>query len=84
MLIVFNVLRSPHENKADIVSAMVAWRKVFAVYAGDFVLRCVTRIVDNSIDSRLLYLLSGLMFVRHSCYSLSEGRPTLYHANEEP
>lgn len=63
MFVACHVLRATHQNKADILQAVYAWRKPVAVDACDFVWFSMTR-VNYLIDPRARHFVSWLENVR--------------------
>src|SRR5213594_460529 len=65
VLVVFNVLCSAHQNKSDVVTAVIARRKCFPVDAGHFMLSSVIRVVNDPVDPGPLYSLTWFVFFGH-------------------
>ena len=55
-----DMLRAPHENESDAISAISATRETIAINAGHFMRFRMVIIVNCAIDSGSLYFLSWL------------------------
>src|SRR5438093_1623852 len=65
VFVVVDVLCSAHQNKPNMVSAVIAWRKCFSVDASHFMLGSVIGVMNNLVDSRPFYSLTWLVFCGH-------------------
>lgn len=85
MFVAGHVLRASHQNKADIMAAVSAWRKMVAENARDFV-RSRMICVNDLIDSGTRHFVSWLENVRRcpsSCLPQHEQPPQLASADRE-
>lgn len=75
MVVLFDVLSGILEHKANMVTAMVAWREYLPVYACHFVFIGVPPVVDYSINTGSLNLFARFELIANSCVS-HKGRPS--------
>jgi hypothetical protein len=63
MLVFLNMLRCANQHKTDVMAAVIAGWEVLTIDARDLVFFGVNRVVQNTVDSRVLDFISGLEFI---------------------